>query len=175
MTKVIERHRISDEVKANKRAATPHERVVLQEAKQIAQGLIKLPEVLEVAIFGKRRNKEGGYNLHLLLEVSDKKLYRRFIVSLRKFTEHNKTKWNRNYSDAALRLMALSSVWNTHSPEWRTFFALNGGDIHLDACVVPENYHNRLAQLADDIPHRKPEFIRSFADAEVLAAKRFEL
>lgn len=173
MTKVIERQRMSAGMK--KPQPSTHEHIVLHEAKQIAQGLIKRPEILQVALFGKRRNKQGGYNMHLLIEVDDEKLYRRFILNLKKFTEQNKIEWRRNYSDAALRLMALSAVWNIHTPEWRMLFALNGGDIHTDVCVVPEQYRNKLHQLANEIPHHKPQFIRSFGEAEVLAAKRFEL
>jgi hypothetical protein len=173
MTKVIERERISKGIK--KPVAAHLEGVVLHEAKQVAQGLIKLPDVLQVARFGKVKNKQGGYNLHLLIEVADVNLYKRFVQILKRNTEKNKTEWRRSYSDSALRLMALSSVWDVHTPEWRTFFALDGGDIHIDVCVVSQNYREKLHRLKDDIPHHNPDFIRSFGVAEVLASKRFEV
>ncbi len=174
MPKVIEGQRISAETR-KVTSTTAHESAVLRTAKEIAQGLIKRPEILQVALYGKRKNKQGGYNLHLLIEVDDKKMYRRFILSLKKFTMQNKAEWQRNYSDAALRLVSLCTVWDTHTPEWRAFFALDGGDIHIDACVVPSQYSDKLKQLASDIPDSKPEFIRSLGEAVVLAAKRFEL
>ncbi len=159
-------------------ATTPthSESAVLQTAKEIAHGLVKRPEILQVALFGKRKNKQGGYNLHLLIEVADNKLYQQFVRSLKNFAKQNATKWDPKLPDARLRLMALSTVWkDMHTLEWRTFLALNGGDIHVDVCVVMENYRKDLKQLADDIPHHNEKFIRSLAEAEVLAAKRREL
>ncbi len=175
MTKVIERTRVSEEMQKRIPTASGAD-AVLRTAKQIAQGLILRPEILEVAMYGNRINKKGGYNLHLLIEVSDDELYELFLLNLKKFTALNKSEWNRNYSDSLLRRMALGTVWkDMYAPDWRAFFALGGGDIHIDACVVPQNYRDRIDQLADQIPHHNPEFIRSFGRAEVLAAKRFEI
>lgn len=175
MTKVIERTRVSEEMQKSLPTVSGAD-AVLRTAKQIAQGLIQRPEILQVAMYGNRINKKGGYNLHLLIEVANEEFYKRFVSNLRKFTEQNKSQWNREYSDSLLRRMALGTVWkDMYAPDWRTFFALGGGDIHIDACIVPQNYRDRLDQLADDIPHHNPQFIRSFGEAEVLAAKRFEI
>lgn len=175
MTKVIERTRVSEEMQKSLPTASGAD-AVLRTAKQIAQGLIQRPEILEVAMYGNRVNKQGGYNLHLLIEVSDDELYVLFVSNLKRFTALNKCEWNRSYSDSLLRRMALGTVWkDTYASEWHAFFALGGGDIHIDACVVPRNYRDLLDQLADDIPHHNPQFIRSFGEAEVLAAKRFEI
>lgn len=166
MTKVLENKRINDSlhVQMEKR------QISLPSFQEIGRDLIDEDGIIEVSLF----QEEGGVlDFGFLIVVDDDNKYNKFVNRLYVFTQQNKENWNRAYSNAVLRIMALSTTWNINTNKWRMLMHYHHVDIHFDVCVVPKNWQDKLSMITRDIPHRSPALFRSFHTSRVIGARRW--
>ncbi len=108
-------------------------------ARNVANGLLKVSGVLGVELFGSIAREGHGNDLCFLL-VTDIETYHKFEQRFTSFSDQLHGKGYR-YSSEAIRRIAISSMWNTHTPEWAEIQAFYESDVHTDICVFP--YHWR--------------------------------
>lgn len=165
MTKVLENKRINDSLHVQ----MENRQISLPSFQEIGRELVGEAGIIEVTLF---REEGGVQDFGFLIVVDDDNKYNKFVNRLIVFTQQNKENWNRAYSNAVLRLMALSTTWNINTNKWRMFMNYQHVDIHFDVCVVPKNWQEKLPMLARDIPHRSPALFRSFHTSRVIGARR---
>lgn len=139
-------------------------------ARNVANGLLKIPDVLHVELFGSIARDEHGNDLCFLLVTGIEK-YDEFYRRLKSVTDELKHK-GYTYSSEEIRRMVISLVWNTHNPEWSEIQMFYQSNVHTDICVVPVGWREFWAitwlQLAFD-----DTFIEKlYAEARPIATRR---
>lgn len=105
-------------------------------ASDVANGLLKVPEVQSVELFGSIARDKRGNDLCFLL-VTDMEIFEKFANQHVNFQNALSLL---GYSTEEIRRMVIASIWNIHAPEWVEIQAFYQSDVHTDICVVPQGW-----------------------------------
>ena len=139
-------------------------------ARNVANGLLKVKNVLSVELFGSIAREGHGNDLCFLL-VTDSETYHKFEQQFISFSDQLRGK-GYQYSSEAIRRIAISSIWDTHTPEWAEIQAFYESDAHTDICVFPDRWRDLWRFTSSSRAYGQDFLAMLYREARPMATRR---
>ena len=134
-------------------------------AMSVATALVQLSGVAWIEVFGGISREDFGNDIDLILVVDNEPLYQKFIAGVHERIREDVVG---HELGPRLRLSTIIELWGEEWPGVENW----PEQPLLDMFVMPINWHSRLCELQDHLPHNDPQFLRNIAsDAYVLTSR----